>query len=303
MKLNKENYELVMFDLLEGNLSEADELRVMEQIEEDEFLFKEWKLFKSTVLIADKDVVYSNKNTLLKEEKAAVIPIRRTWMAIAASICIFATAYIFWPNQIKDQPIAIDKSVTEQVEDLPTTNNTIETIVAIDETEVDAPKTPQLKTNYNPAPVFVSTEEKRAEVAPLKKLLVQEERAPKIENLQEESFNKPTNENVALEEIKKEETLIEEPQLEDIPEEVIAKTETPTSRFEFSKKEIAKAIVTKDSRQRIKEKANQIIALVSNPKIRFKPSFKSSRPSLEIELETSGYTAIASLQPFKNRNN
>ena len=59
MKLNKDNYELMMFDLLEGNLSEADELLVMEQIEGDEFLFREWKLFKATVLIAEKEVVHN----------------------------------------------------------------------------------------------------------------------------------------------------------------------------------------------------------------------------------------------------
>ena len=39
MKLNRENYELLMFDLLEGNLSESDELILMKQIEEDDFFF------------------------------------------------------------------------------------------------------------------------------------------------------------------------------------------------------------------------------------------------------------------------
>ena len=49
MILDKDNYELIMFDLLEGNLSEAEELLVMDQIEGDEFFFREWKLFKATV--------------------------------------------------------------------------------------------------------------------------------------------------------------------------------------------------------------------------------------------------------------
>ena len=39
MILDKDNYELIMFDLLEGNLSEAEELLVMDQIEGDEFFF------------------------------------------------------------------------------------------------------------------------------------------------------------------------------------------------------------------------------------------------------------------------
>ena len=47
MKLNAKNYEWILFDLLEGNLSHHDELLVMEQIEESEFLFKEWKISKT----------------------------------------------------------------------------------------------------------------------------------------------------------------------------------------------------------------------------------------------------------------
>ena len=53
MRLNDENYEWIMVELLEGNLSKKDELLVMEQIEEDEFFFKQWKLFKHTEIQAD----------------------------------------------------------------------------------------------------------------------------------------------------------------------------------------------------------------------------------------------------------
>ena len=69
MILDKDNYELIMFDLLEGNLSEAEELLVMDQIEGDEFFFREWKLFKATVLVPTSSMVFPGKASLYKEEK------------------------------------------------------------------------------------------------------------------------------------------------------------------------------------------------------------------------------------------
>ena len=88
MKLNRDNYEMVMFDLLEGNLSESDELLLMDQIEGDEFLFREWKLFKSTILVADKEVLFTKKSSLFREDRIAVVAMYTKWYAVAASIVI-----------------------------------------------------------------------------------------------------------------------------------------------------------------------------------------------------------------------
>ena len=50
-------------------------------------------------------------------------------------------------------------------------------------------------------------------------------------------------------------------------------------------------------------KGNEIIALFNQPKSRIKPQFDGRKPGLQIELETQGYQAIASVQPFKNNRN
>ena len=73
MKLNAKNYEWILFDLLEGNLSHQDELLVMEQIEESEFLFKEWKLLKQTKISTD------DQGIVITDE-SSVIDFKRNWL-------------------------------------------------------------------------------------------------------------------------------------------------------------------------------------------------------------------------------
>jgi len=84
--------------------------------------------------------------------------------------------------------------------------------------------------------------------------------------------------------------------------ETVVDNSTAEKPESMTRKEILKEFVTKTPPRRIKEKAIGIIALVSNPRIKFKPHFKGRKPSLEIELETTGYQAIASIEPFKNKN-
>ena len=111
MILDKDNYELIMFDLLEGNLSEAEELLVMDQIEGDEFFFREWKLFKATVLVPTSSMVFPGKASLYKEEKKVVVMSKR-WAAIAASVCILAAVLISWPRE-EDKMVQVITTVTE----------------------------------------------------------------------------------------------------------------------------------------------------------------------------------------------
>ena len=75
MKLTKENYELMMFDLLEGNLSEQEEQLLLQEIESDPFFNQEWKLFSETILEPE-TMVFAGKDGLLKEEKAVIIPLK-----------------------------------------------------------------------------------------------------------------------------------------------------------------------------------------------------------------------------------
>jgi hypothetical protein len=299
MKLNKDNYELVMFDLLEGNLSEADELRVMDQIEGDEFLFREWKLFKSTVLIADKEVTYSGKSKLLKEEKAVIMPMYTRWAAVAASVCILAAAVLFWPDTEKVSPLvdATESAVVEPAAELPVGIEEVlvsDKLDAPDETEKSNTPTKNIERNTS---VYNTPRDIVADVPPTE--IEQQEKpiefkAPRIEDV-------PVNNVVVARDIKQDEELIL-PEL--VPEsvEIVADISKPTSPIALTAKEKAIGFVTKNPPRRIKEKAIEILALMSNPKIKFNPSFKNKRPSLEIELETNGYAAVASLQPFKNRN-
>lgn len=66
MKLNKENYEFLMFELLEGNLSQAEELELLAEIENDAFYKKEWQLMQQTIVVADESIVMPNKTEMLR---------------------------------------------------------------------------------------------------------------------------------------------------------------------------------------------------------------------------------------------
>lgn len=97
MKLTKENYELMMFDLLEGNLSEAEEQALLNEIEQDPFFAKEWKLFSETVLEPE-TAVFAGKDALLKDEATAVIvPIRTRWQIFSYAAAVAAVFIgVFW---------------------------------------------------------------------------------------------------------------------------------------------------------------------------------------------------------------
>ena len=107
MRLTKENYELLMFDLLEGNLPEADELTLIKQIEGDEFFFKEWNAFKATILPVEEDVLFEKKELLYKEEeeKTTIIPMRIFYRAAVAAAVIFALGIAFF--QIQKEPTVV----------------------------------------------------------------------------------------------------------------------------------------------------------------------------------------------------
>ncbi len=99
MKINKENFELILFDLLEGNLPEKDKAEVLEQIEGNKVWKKEWELLKMTVLEADEEIVFENKAVLLKKEGAAkVIAFFPKYSAWAAAASVIFAVWFFWPN-------------------------------------------------------------------------------------------------------------------------------------------------------------------------------------------------------------
>ena len=124
--MNYDNYEWLMFELLEGNLSEQDELKVIKQIEEDEFFFKEWKLFKQTKIHKDDAIIFPNKLSLLKPISQA--PVRTVPVfGIAASIVIAVMIGIFWPSVLPDsETISTVQNLSEQQKITPKSTNDIQ---------------------------------------------------------------------------------------------------------------------------------------------------------------------------------
>jgi hypothetical protein len=320
MKLNKDNYELIMFNLLEGNLSELDELIVMDQIEGDEFLFREWKLFKSTVLKADEEVTYRSKNSLFKDDKVVILPMYAKWTAVAASICILAVVVLLWPEAqsakkvytvdlaelltpdtkvINTKPIVEEVTSSVIIEEVDSRSSehllprTLITHIANKvEPSAEESKVYAVSEGYNTLDVqsiaheetHVNSDELPNEV----KRGLQKE--PKTECIVSIPKNKEDQFN---------------PQKEELKESVIIMsqdTEGATS-IEVLKTRRQKVIafVTNDPLERIKEVTSVIYNKVRNPQVRITRNSRSKRPSLNIEVETEGYHAIASIQPFKNK--
>jgi hypothetical protein len=68
MKLTKENYEFLMFELLEGNLNSDERNVLLEQINKDAFYQREWTLMQHSVMMPDTGVLMPNKDHLIKPE-------------------------------------------------------------------------------------------------------------------------------------------------------------------------------------------------------------------------------------------
>ena len=315
MELNKDNYELVMFDLLEGNLSEEEELCVMDQIEGDEFLFREWKLFKSTVLIADKDIIFEGKANLLKEEKIAITPMYIRWMAVAASVTILAAVFIFWPTNAPPQVVnATEISIQDTEEVLLGAEKTTDEIDEIEEMD---------KNDFERLAKVFTPEER------IVKASFESDDSDKSE--QYNTVNKKTLAHEDVQMSKKEaKAILEDKIVEEVKTGLITKVPTTTKeqlRDEINLptklrnsltttpndaiavivpktgREKIVAFVTNRPLERIATITASILMKVRNPTLQVKPDFKDRRPSLKIEFESEGYQAIASIEPFKNRNN
>ena len=125
MKLTKDNYELIMFDLTGRQypfLSAVErQYLTLKQIEQDEFLRKEWELFQSTVLLPELEHSFEKKAALLKKEtKVFAIP---TWWSVGVAASIIIALFYFVPNltksgssEIAPQPLTDEVSIEPEVE-------------------------------------------------------------------------------------------------------------------------------------------------------------------------------------------
>ena len=92
MNLTRENYEFLMFELLEGNLNESEKNLVIEQINKDAFYKREWSLMQQTLIIPDTQLTMHDKQSLLQpESNNRFFIFLSPALKIAASIILFGT--------------------------------------------------------------------------------------------------------------------------------------------------------------------------------------------------------------------
>lgn len=303
MKLNKDNYELILFDLLEGNLPEEESIQLMQQIEEDEFLFNEWKLLKHTILQPDEGVVYTRKNDLLKPEQPRIIPFYRIG-AIAASVAILLGVFFFLNQKTntKEAPLVVEEVHSPKPE-----KETIEVPVVENQdsmVQVAEVLTPVFQPDFivgeeNPV------EQPDVEKNELNRINIPEVKKQPLESIVQEVVEVPSPE-VIVEQIEERKNPVDVTLLPKSVDVVALASDTKVKTYSFDnkrfKKDVAKSLVaavTSTSPKRIKKRVYEFMALMSNPKIRFKPQLENKKPALQIEFETVGYEAIASIQPFK----
>jgi len=287
MIIDKDNYELIMFDLLEGNLSEAEELLVMDQIEGDDFLFREWKLFKATVLVPTSSMVFPGKASLYKEEKKVVVMSKR-WAAIAASVCILAAVLISWPRE-EDKMVQVITTVTELKSD---SNQVV---------QVETQKYSAFETEINENRVA-----NRGIQKPDQKVI--ELGVKQVVNtieLEQTILPIVNRKDVELLVQNKPDIIQALPSLNTtVPQLFVKNSATNAKETDLALKAKDRAIASFKVEEvvRLKDKIQAILVMASNPKLNINTDFKNNRPSFQVELETKGYQAIASIEPFKNRN-
>lgn len=115
MKLTDENAEIMLFDLLEGNLTAEEANLVMEQINANAKWKKNWELMQLTVLQPDTETVYAHKKDLYKKERGALVSMLWPSFSIAASVALIAGFYWWQLGKDTKQPVAHHIPLKEEI--------------------------------------------------------------------------------------------------------------------------------------------------------------------------------------------
>ncbi|MCB9262786.1 MAG: hypothetical protein H6607_10465 [Flavobacteriales bacterium] len=99
---DEKNIEWKLFELLENELSEAEELEILSAIEADEELACMWQDMQATKLTPP-NIVYNNKESLLKRETKLIAFAGFGWMKYAAAVVIMVLSYPLWKSYISDK--------------------------------------------------------------------------------------------------------------------------------------------------------------------------------------------------------
>ncbi|MCB9250948.1 MAG: hypothetical protein H6605_00635 [Flavobacteriales bacterium] len=103
MKLNKENYEFLLFELLEGNLTEEDANKIKTEIEADPFYSKEWELMQQTILSPEKNICMPEKEAMLVAISVPAYKIHFvSVLKIAASFVLISSVIFYFYKQRSD---------------------------------------------------------------------------------------------------------------------------------------------------------------------------------------------------------
>lgn len=298
--LNKSNYELILFDLLEGNLP-VHRARIIEQeLEMDPFYSKEYRYMQATVLNHGEIQAYPRKESLLKKEPR-MVPMW-TW-ASAIAACFIAA--LFWLSPSGTQ--VIPETIVEKEDPIvvPAQDINAEKVEIVEEGEKKGTKDVfdgALKQNL----LFSPRLKKRPvteSVAQVQNEETDKETESSINVLNNKKiFNEDQEEMVVRDESKPNTDVLETPEslnkieLEDISDQ-------DESLYVNDIEDVTKnniGLVTYGLRDRIKGKMINTLVSIGNPKLRVKRS-NSEDYGFDVVLQTNRYEATASINPFKNK--
>lgn len=280
MEINKDNFEMILFDLLEGNFSQKEENEIYAQIDADPFLKEEWEMLQKTILPID-EVVFSDKESLLKsrENKKIIFPLFR----VAAAIILLAIFSIFiWKFNTSNVNSNINEIVNVPVEPIDTSEDLIEEKVAIENTQLDSTTlvSPRKKSSPNYSVEYVNVKEEDP-----------------LDN-KEDSNKRIIEPMPILRDID-----LEQPLIVDVDQGQKNKKDTTiiyvkipdNNSIKDSTVLLANNLDSKiDNRSKLREKANNILSYLKPPKIKlFKK--KGTRKSFKLELEHDKYSLVTSI--------
>jgi len=104
MILDKDNYEFLMFEMLEGNLDDVEANNLIQQINASPFYQKEWQLMQHTLVVPNMEIGMPNKAGLEKHEGKTLLLF--TWprlVSIAASLLFIGTFGILYYSSEKNE--------------------------------------------------------------------------------------------------------------------------------------------------------------------------------------------------------
>lgn len=271
MKLTKDNYELIMFDLLEGNIPSSDETALLQQIEQDEFFRSEWNLFKNTILVADEEVIYTKKDDLLKKETKVIrFPF---WISAAVAASLVFAFFIFIP---KNQDITTPQhQASEQTK--PASEETSPLIEDVDEPEKQVADLNIPNTERSAAPIKETVTPTNDVVTPLENNVPEEIEQEMANPYANYVANTMSNTNTVELDVN---YSLEVPEEEELNYLVVGDvTSTPV--------------------ERITNKTIHTIGKLRQPSMKISPNWNAR--ALTVEFETTGYHGMASLTPFKKK--